>query len=61
MRVFIRRSGAPLTEGVPGFYTIDGFYKVLLPNLPAATIQVASESWVLGKDGADRSRPARRC
>ena len=50
VRVFIRRSGAPLTEGVPGFYTIDGFYKVLLPNLPAATMQVASESWVLGKD-----------
>jgi type VI secretion system protein ImpL len=49
-RVFIRKSGAPLTEGVPGFYTIDGFYKVLLPNLPSATIQVASESWVLGKE-----------
>jgi type VI secretion system protein ImpL len=50
VRVFIRRSGAPLTEGVPGFYTIDGFYRVLQPNLPAATTQVASESWVLGKD-----------
>ncbi len=50
VRVFIRRSGAPLTEGVPGFYNIDGFYKVLLPNLPAATTQVASESWVLGKE-----------
>ena len=49
MRVFIRRSGAPLTDGVPGFYTVDGFYKVLLPTLPAATTQVASESWVLGK------------
>ena len=49
-RVFIRRSGEPLTEGVAGFYTLDGFYKVLLPNLPAATMQVASESWVLGKD-----------
>ena len=50
LRVFVRRSGAPLTEGVPGFFTVDGFYKVLLPNLPAATKQVASESWVLGKD-----------
>jgi type VI secretion system protein ImpL len=50
VRVFVRRSGAPLTEGVIGFYTVDGFYKVLLPNLPAATRQVASESWVLGKD-----------
>jgi type VI secretion system protein ImpL len=50
VRVFIRRSGVPLTDGVPGFYTIDGFYKVLLPNLPLATTQVASESWVLGKN-----------
>jgi type VI secretion system protein ImpL len=50
VRVFIRSSGASLTEGVPGFYTIDGFYKVLLPNLPSATMQVASESWVLGKE-----------
>ena len=50
VRVFIRRSGAPLSEGVPGFFTIDGFHKVLLPSLPAATVQVASESWVLGRD-----------
>ncbi len=50
VRVFIRRSGAPLTDGIPGFYTVDGFYKVLLPGLPSATTQVASESWVLGKD-----------
>ena len=45
----MRRSGAPLTEGVPGFYTVDGFYKVLLPTLPSATIRIAS-SWVLGRD-----------
>ncbi|MEJ0018302.1 MAG: type VI secretion system membrane subunit TssM [Acetobacteraceae bacterium] len=50
VRVFVRGSGKPLTEGIPGFYTVDGFHKVLLPNLPAATMQVASESWVLGKE-----------
>jgi type VI secretion system protein ImpL len=49
VRVFVRKSGAPLTDGIPGFFTVDGFYKVLLPDLPAATRQVASESWVLGK------------
>ncbi len=49
VRVFVRKSGAPLTDGIPGFYTIEGFHKVLLPNLPAATVQVASESWVLGR------------
>ncbi len=50
VRVFIRGSGTPLSEGVPGFFTIDGFHRVLLPSLPTATMQVASESWVLGKD-----------
>jgi type VI secretion system protein ImpL len=49
VRVFVRKSGVPLTDGVPGFYTIEGFHKVLLPNLPAATLQVANESWVLGR------------
>ncbi len=47
--VVVRASGKPLTEGVPGFLTVDGFHKVLLPALPGATREVASESWVLGK------------
>jgi len=61
-RVFVRASGKPLTDGVPGFYTIDGFYTVLLPALGGATKQVASESWVLGSraelapDSADAQR-----
>jgi type VI secretion system protein ImpL len=49
VRVFHRRSGQAMTDGIPGFFTVDGFYKVLLPQLPAATRQAASESWVLGK------------
>jgi type VI secretion system protein ImpL len=48
VRVFIRASGKPLADGVPGFYTIEGFHKVLLPALGDATKQIASESWVLG-------------
>jgi type VI secretion system protein ImpL len=48
-RFFIRASGKPLTDGIPGFYTIDGFYKVLLPALGDITNEVAGESWVLGK------------
>jgi type VI secretion system protein ImpL len=56
--VFIRRSGLPMTNGIPGFYTVDGFYKVLLPQLPVATKQVTSESWVLGKQSEiDPSSP----
>jgi len=49
LAVFTRVSGKPLTDGIPGFYTVQGFHDVLLPSLPAATEQVASESWVLGK------------
>ena len=54
VRLFLRASGKPLTDGIPGFYTVDGFYKVLLPALGDVTKQVASESWVLG----DRSEVA---
>ncbi|MGG5820962.1 type VI secretion system membrane subunit TssM, partial [Falsiroseomonas sp. HW251] len=47
-RLFVRGSGRPLTEGIPGFYTVEGFHRVLLPSLPGAVREVASESWVLG-------------
>ncbi|OYV54382.1 MAG: hypothetical protein B7Z71_13690, partial [Acidocella sp. 21-58-7] len=48
-RFFVRASGQPMTQGIPGFYTVAGFHDVLLPMLPAATREVASESWVLGR------------
>ena len=48
VRVFVRASGKKLTDGIPGFYTVKGFYTVLLPALGNATKEVASESWVLG-------------
>ncbi|HZU90297.1 MAG TPA: type VI secretion system membrane subunit TssM, partial [Stellaceae bacterium] len=51
-RFFVRASGQPLDDGIPGFYTVDGFYKVLLPALGDVTEEVASESWVLGKASA---------
>jgi type VI secretion system protein ImpL len=47
-RVFLRASGKKLSDGIPGFYTVNGLYTVLLPALGNATKQVASESWVLG-------------
>jgi type VI secretion system protein ImpL len=48
VRVFVRASGKPLTDGIPGYYTVEGFHGILLPALADATRQVASESWVLG-------------
>ncbi len=47
--LFVRASGKPLSDGVPGFLTIEGFHKVLLPSLDTAARGVVSETWVLGK------------
>lgn len=50
VRVFLRVSGKPLSDGIPGFLTIKGFHKLLLlRSLGSAAKGVASESWVLGK------------
>ncbi len=51
-RVFVRRSGQPLTEGVPGFYTYAGFHRVFLPALGDVSREVSNESWVLGENAA---------
>jgi type VI secretion system protein ImpL len=47
--LFTRRSGAPLSQGLPGIFTVEGFHRVVLPLLPRALGEVASDSWVLGK------------
>jgi type VI secretion system protein ImpL len=46
--LFVRASGAPMTQGIAGFYTPKGFHLVLLPALTHAAKDVADESWVLG-------------
>jgi type VI secretion system protein ImpL len=49
MLVFERQSRQPLTKGVPGFYTKDGYYKYFLTRVDVVTGQLAEEeSWVLG-------------
>ncbi|HEX5327412.1 MAG TPA: type VI secretion system membrane subunit TssM, partial [Acetobacteraceae bacterium] len=47
--LFVRASGKPLNDGIPGFFTTEGFHSVLLPSLSSAVNEVASESWVLGQ------------
>ncbi len=49
-RVFTRRSGADLNEGVDGFYTYAGFHTVFLPMMLDVSREVAAESWVLGEN-----------
>jgi type VI secretion system protein ImpL len=47
-RVFMLRSGKPLTSGVPGAYTWPGYHNVFLPLLPTVTQDIAEDGWVLG-------------
>lgn len=56
-RVFTRVSGRPLSDGIPGIYTYNGFHGVFLPALGGVARDVAAESWVLGpeSDIADMS------
>ncbi|MES2711155.1 MAG: type VI secretion system membrane subunit TssM [Pseudomonadota bacterium] len=51
-RFFTRASGRPLTEGIAGLYTVNGFYRALLPALGDAIRVGAQESWVLGPAAA---------
>jgi type VI secretion system protein ImpL len=47
-RVLVRVSGKPLTEGIPGLYTRDGYRKVMLSQAPLAVKAINDETWVLG-------------
>lgn len=47
----VRPSGKPLTQGIPGLFTRDGFHRVVLPRVGEISRQVAEESWVLGEAG----------
>lgn len=53
--VFMRASGEPLTRGVPGFFTRDGYEKAFQGSVqPAAARLMAEEGWVLGVRGETR-------
>jgi type VI secretion system protein ImpL len=49
--VFARRSAQPLTQGVIGFFTPDG-YRALLKGLDPALVEVAQDGWLLGREEA---------
>src|SRR5664279_3800183 len=49
LTVFERTSGEPLTKGIAGLYTREGYRKAFQPAVDKATRQLASEeTWVLG-------------
>jgi type VI secretion system protein ImpL len=47
--VLARKSGAPLTRGVPGAYTRAG-YRKFIELRDAAVLDIARDNWVLGRD-----------
>ena len=49
-KVLRRASGAPLTDGVPGLYTVEGYHRSFYPALVDVIRAVAEESWVLGEE-----------
>ena len=59
-RYFTRPSRRPLTEGVPGIFTVAGLYGAVLPRLSQAVLEAASESWVLGPEAASAAGDPRR-
>lgn len=56
-RVLARPSGLPLTDGVPGVYTKEGFYDVFLPAALDVSAQLQKDNWVLGPRAEDLSDP----
>ncbi|QDQ27504.1 type VI secretion system membrane subunit TssM [Chitinimonas arctica] len=54
MLVFTRASGQSLSKGVPGFFTVRGYYHGFLKEIaPVATAMVSEERWVLGNQQSD--------
>ncbi len=55
--VFVMASGQPLTKGVPGIFSYDGYYKVFIPASEQVARQLADEEdWVLGTTAKERSK-----
>ncbi len=57
LSVFVRTSGEPLTKGIPGLFTREGYRKAFETSVDSASRQLASEeTWVLGVRQTDATR-----
>jgi type VI secretion system protein ImpL len=55
-QIFSRRSGQPLTQGISGFYTYDGYYGVFSHLSLKVTTQLSTEEeWVLNRADGKRN------
>ena len=59
-RLLIRRSGRPLSDGIPAFYTRAGFLTIVAPALREVAARLATEAWVIplaaGPDNTDLAK-----
>ncbi len=57
-KVFVRVSGKPLNEGIPGLYTVEA-YKAIFPTESLQVVkQVGDEAWVIGLDPEQQEEQA---
>ncbi|WP_343629248.1 type VI secretion system membrane subunit TssM [Roseateles sp.] len=57
--LFTRSNGAPLTQGVPGFFTRDAYLRGFQPRVGQVTDELAAEEpWVLGVAAAPKTPAA---
>jgi type VI secretion system protein ImpL len=55
--VFTRASGAPLTKGVPGLFSYNGYYNGFQKQVGKVSAELADEqSWVLGINDPEKNR-----
>ena len=59
-RVFDRKSSQPMSSGIPGLYSYNGYYQFFLNENPKLVGQVADESWILGTTVQVSSDPTDR-
>lgn len=53
-RVFVRPSGKLLAEGVPGYFTYDGYYGAVRGEMERVANDMAKEEWVLGESRTEK-------
>jgi type VI secretion system protein ImpL len=56
---FVRRSGEPLTKGVPGLYTVKGYRQAFQPQVPLVAVDLLREGWVTGGEGVESLDPVK--
>ncbi|WP_299654842.1 type VI secretion system membrane subunit TssM [uncultured Tateyamaria sp.] len=56
-RVLVRPSGRPLSSGIDGVYTREGFYNFFLPQILVAAERIQRDSLILGPGGQIEDSP----